>query len=291
MTEPSQLPPFLVWLFVTAIVVVINTTTQDFWKSFKDAPDEHDPGPWCEEDRPNDFLREPANAFSDLAYFALAMKIVTHAQSDYTAAKSGTQPANFVAANYWVSVIGVVLNIIHFLGSFMNHACRCHTGHRMDVFGMYVAIFYLIWVIFCSLVVKILAPYPDMLTKTDLTKNLPALYAVMGFGAICFWFLSDLYYHDHRCKSREDFVVTGLVIVGLGMSVVIARLSSSEKRKKSSSRWIIIAVVALGLGKIAQEMDQNKILCYPKSLIQGHAIWHVATAIAMYCGYMHLRSL
>ena len=34
-----------------------------------------------------------------------------------------------------VGVIGALANCGHFLGSFVNHACRCHTGHVLDVFG------------------------------------------------------------------------------------------------------------------------------------------------------------
>ena len=43
----------------------------------------YDPGPWCERERTQDFLREPANASSDFAYLALSLYILTCAARDF----------------------------------------------------------------------------------------------------------------------------------------------------------------------------------------------------------------
>lgn len=60
-------------------------------------------------------------------------------------------------------------------------------------------------------------------------------------------------------------------------------LSSKYADVYSTSNGLFAAAMGMvALGKLAQEADINKFVCWPDSVLQGHAVWHVATAIAIY---------
>lgn len=62
-----------VWLIVLVGIILFGETVKNrnFWAGW-----EYDPGPWCERERTNDFVREPANAYSDFSFLAAGLAMI-----------------------------------------------------------------------------------------------------------------------------------------------------------------------------------------------------------------------
>eukprot|EP00656_Telonema_subtile_P015887 TRINITY_DN18360_c0_g1_i1.p1 TRINITY_DN18360_c0_g1~~TRINITY_DN18360_c0_g1_i1.p1 ORF type:complete len:256 (+),score=48.00 TRINITY_DN18360_c0_g1_i1:146-913(+) len=228
--------------------------TVDVWASL-----ESDPGPWCELDRgPRAFLREPSNAFSDLAYLWLALWLTS-----VTVESSGAS----LACSPVVGAVGVVTNLVHFGGSFFNHACRCHAGHVMDVFGMYSAVWYL----------TVLAGVPLLVHRSRAQRLV--FGAVFTAGLPLFYSLSHYYYDSSQREPTENAVVTGMVMA----------ISVCFWKTGISTATILKILLLMGFGKLCQELDIRRWYCNPTSWFQGHAAWHVATAVVMQVVIQELR--
>jgi len=236
---------WLVYFVVLSSVWIVQLFASDAWVGV-----EPDPGPWCEADRPTAFLREPSNALSDFAYLWLGFWFIANALSD--SKKTG---ARVLAAQPMVGVIGAVANCGHFLGSFVNHACRCHFGHVLDVFGMYAAIWFLTSLSFCQ-------------WRNVRARTFAMLYLWM---LPLFFACSQFYYADPMREPMENGMVT-LMVIGCTYSASWLGISKATIGK---------IVLLLVFGKMAQELDIRRIYCVPDSMIQGHAVWHVATALVM----------
>merc|ERR1711865_774919 len=248
-------PLWLLYFVVLAAVGLLQLFGTDIW-----AGSIPDPGPWCEADRPSAFLREPSNALSDFAYLWLGFWFLSNAWSDahQTAAGLGV-----LAVQPTVGVIGALANCGHFLGSFVNHACRCHTGHVLDVFGMYAAIWFLTSLAFSQ-------------WQGLNVRSFSILYVCPL--PLC-WICSQFYYSDPAREPMENGVVTTMVVL---IAVCFYRLGIS----KDTIGKILLLML---FGKVAQELDIRRIYCEPSSMIQGHAVWHVATAIVMQLVVLELR--
>eukprot|EP00040_Diaphanoeca_grandis_P003985 m.26620 g.26620 ORF g.26620 m.26620 type:complete len:284 (-) comp15476_c0_seq1:94-945(-) len=264
-------------LVVTTLALVvtlfIDTITTDFWADVDD-----DAGPWCEKDHASHFLREPANAMTDFCYLwvGLSVLIPSVRRLSARAKEKGINNRGFIKDHPEFSVVFGLCNVTHSFGSFANHACRCHTGHRLDVFGMYCAVLGVVWLYFGRLCYAVAGGSKAFAGAR--TYGYIAVYVLMCV-AIYPW--AGLRYSDPRCKPREDFTVTSMVIVAGMCAFGTQRVSNPN----SSARWITTGVTMLVGGKIAQELDQRRIWCDPESPIQGHALWHAATAYAIYAAY------
>ena len=121
-------------LFCLAVVAVLLADAAESSNSWWPKPfwGEADPGPWCEHDRgSNSFLRERCNALTDLSFLGCALWMQRCGLVD-SETKEELSLRHFPGR----SLLCGALNLLHFLGTFSNHACRCHTGHVLDVLGM-----------------------------------------------------------------------------------------------------------------------------------------------------------
>ena len=123
--------PFVIFFGLLSLVLFLDNQTSGYWRHLLIDPLENEVPPWCEADRgPDRFLREPANALTDFAYFAVglyALYLVGQWKIGET-----KHPDNFLGTHPGFVGVWGICNILHACGSFWNHACRCHSGHHYD---------------------------------------------------------------------------------------------------------------------------------------------------------------
>jgi hypothetical protein len=61
-------------------------------------------------------------------------------------------------------------------------------------------------------------------------------------------------------------------------------------RKERSIGLIIISLVLVGVAIRIRTLDVQKVGCDPHSMLQGHALWHLLTALSSFCSYAFFRS-
>jgi hypothetical protein len=256
---------------------------------------ESDGGPWCEAPRGGAgvLILEQANTYSDLAFLVMALAIffdfVKATRKLRSSSKDQGQPAAGSKTNHnslyarqpILILINALANLFHWVGTSFNHACRCHAGHVMDVFGMCVFLGFLL--VYTSF------RWVDVASVSS--KHLETPYLVGGFGVAyavllaSFWPLCQLYYIDRRCEDREALIVT-LLVAPLLLCLVGAHWTASRGTASVvSSPWYLLRW-ALGISTsavIVHRLDMHGFLCSPESWLQGHAYWHVAMATCVYC--------
>jgi hypothetical protein len=81
------------------------------------------------------------------------------------------------------------------------------------------------------------------------------------------------------------------VFAALVLLVVILELAGRAKRPAQVQDKLFVAAVALLLGGfVAWVLDIMRITCSPESWLQGHALWHVAGALAAWLLYRYLQT-
>eukprot|EP00730_Choanoeca_flexa_P014685 TRINITY_DN6512_c0_g1_i3.p1 TRINITY_DN6512_c0_g1~~TRINITY_DN6512_c0_g1_i3.p1 ORF type:complete len:239 (+),score=28.24 TRINITY_DN6512_c0_g1_i3:9-725(+) len=209
--------------FAATVVAVLQSHSTNIWK---DAI--ADPGPWCEHDHADSFLREPANAGSDFAYLLVAayflyqfLEVASQPSLNLpTTTLARTKPELYFAL--------AVIHALHATGSFLNHACRCHRGHVYDVFGMYLAVFSLVALFFA---------------RTSVGSSFNHVAAIwtgcMVTSAIVFWPLSQYFYSDPLCHPTENACVTSMV-VAMAIAHGVHWHRHRHKNESWPKRWTFI---------------------------------------------------
>ncbi len=82
MGRPVAVGMLAVWCAIAIAIVAIDRflAGSNIWVRIGV---KYDPGPWCEFERSENFLREPANAFSDLAFLAVGLYQIGCAIEDW----------------------------------------------------------------------------------------------------------------------------------------------------------------------------------------------------------------
>jgi hypothetical protein len=67
-----------------------------------------------------------------------------------------------------------------------------------------------------------------------------------------------------------------LILTGLALELRVRRTRAAVV----DGRWLTVAVLALAIGFAAWILDITRTACAPWSVLQGHALWHLAGAAA-----------
>lgn len=220
---------------------------------------------YCEFNRVDRFFHQPANTYSNLVYFYLGVFVLGIARED-TKNRGGLKPnrlADFPLLSALMGACFVYLSV----GSAFFHASLTYAGQRVDMN----------------------ATYAIMLTLTGI-----ALYHVM-----------------HRitltAAQKNGWVLALLTIIGLFLKIALLIPSSRlvpalilllnvlmvinyVQFRRERSFWLIIVSLVLIVAAIKiRTLDVQKVGCDPHSFFQGHALWHVLTALSSFCSYAFFR--
>ncbi|MBI3890164.1 MAG: ceramidase domain-containing protein [Candidatus Wallbacteria bacterium] len=207
---------------------------------------------WCE-DNLCGWITTPANTWSNLAYLAVALFVWRRARTDSEGLLRLYAPA------------------CAFLGgaSFLFHASYTLFFQFFDYLGMFV----------------ILA----LLIATNLRRagwvsgaRAPALYAALVVALSA----------SIPCLHAAGLPYQ-LLIVFLSLLVIAQELHLYLRGPRASSyAWFFRAVGALFLAAAFAALDLTRCWCDPANhWLQGHVLWHVASALALYSAYRFFELL
>jgi hypothetical protein len=209
---------------------------------------------FCELPRAGSYVVQPANSYSSYGYaFAGFLMMVLARGRDWS---SGFHP---IAA----TVFGITAIFVG-LGSVLLHATLTLWGQFFDVMGMYLTSGFML--------VSALARWRDMPMRTA-----ALLYCVV-VGAL----LSVLYWVPEVRRSLFAVVLLAAIIVEL----VFAR----PRRPEVKTSYYLMGILTKAIAFTIWNLDQNGVVCTPESLLQGHAVWHVLGASALWLTFLYYRS-
>jgi hypothetical protein len=216
--------------------------------------------PFCEHDRSGNLLRERANSFSDFSFLAVGL---------YMLVRSIESEKKSRAKNRILSMINGLANCGHAVGSWLNHACRCQFGHRLDLTGMW-------------LIISFIALYSLTRRQTIKTTIFTFIFLIITY---LLWVVSDVYYPESYDNREKTLTVALIVIFFLSELVQMKWRPITKKQMK----LLALGATTLAVGTVCGHLDASKIVCWPHSWFQLHAIWHVCAACTVFAIYEYFR--
>ncbi len=206
---------------------------------------------FCETPRTGDLLLQPANSLSSLGFVAVGSWIMLGWRQG--GVFSGV-PA------LWFGFTAVVIGA----GSVLLHATLTLWGQFADVVGMYLlGAFTLVWA---------LMRWRSLTPATALTV----------YAALCTLLIGLLWIAPETRRW--------LFAVVLVTAIVVEWFAARPRRPGVQGRLFLFGLLANAVAFGIWIFDQNRTLCAPGSLWQGHAAWHLLGAVAVACSYAYYRS-
>jgi len=288
-TRQGFLVLFLCYIFVSVLWAVSSLSehfrNRGIWQNWEPSGDMYF---WCEEDRISNFVREPSNAWSDFSFLFVGLVMLYYGISDMFFQSQICFSKNMLMDHPILSFISGTANIIHAVGTFTNHACRCWPGYQMDVTGMYLVLLFPSVINFLHIYRNKIrgsdsppSPSQPHLTSTSTTTAaiIIAVLCYLGFGFLLF--LSTYFIEDPG------------FIVAFTIAVITASFLYRWRHEIDVPRHISLLVICVGfllLGYLLWLADRLRLVCSPTSPLQLHALWHVSTAFSLLALYLHQRS-
>lgn len=161
------------------------------------------------------------------------------------------------------SVLGVTAILVG-LGSMLFHATLTLWGQFFDVLGMYL--------ISGFLLVSALAKWRDI----------PDRRAVVYYLILCSVLVAILFLMPEVRRWLYAVVLVTAIILELGFARPL--------RDRVETRFYFYGIAANVVAFTIWNLDQTGQLCAPHSIFQGHAIWHLLGAVALWFVFLYYRS-
>jgi hypothetical protein len=195
------------------------------------------------------WIVEPANTWSNLAYVIVGLALW------YAARGSSSSQIRFFGPA--AVIVGVASGIYHSSYTFVLQI--------LDFFGMYVFLYLLI------------------------TLNLRRLGRVGSAWQRVYW---PLVLGTTALTVALDFL--GVTIQGIVFVLIVATAASEawlwRREPGASHGMFLLALALIAAGGVFSALDVTRTWCDPwHPWLQGHAFWHVLSALCLFAAYFHYR--
>ena len=209
---------------------------------------------FCEMPRAGGLLLQPANSLSSFGYVFAGLLMILVAQSrDWI---SAFPPLAATILGGAAIIVGI--------GSVLLHATLTLWGQFFDVLGMYlISGFFL---------VSALAKW----------RNIPDRRAMIYYVLLCAVLVAILY----ALPEVRRWLFAVVLLIAIIVELVFARPLRPQVRTGYYVAGLIANIVAFTIWNL----DQNGQLCAPGSVLQGHAIWHLLGAVALWFAFLYYLS-
>lgn len=226
---------------------------------------------FCEANRMDQLIRQPANTWSNFAYFIVGLLALTIGIHDLKYSER-RKSDNFLVRHPLFSILFGISALYVFVGSFLYHASLTRTFQHLDQAGLYS-------VIVMVLTFNLYKIFPLIRIKGKYRSSHAIMMAFsVGFNYLIFtklWLINI------------NVLFPILIAVAFATSLCYLVFVS---REHYFTKYLWSAFIVLILGSIVWILDRTNIVCNPESILQGHALWHIFTAGSMLIIYMYYRS-
>ena len=197
------------------------------------------------------WIDEPANTWSNLAYFVVALILFLQ--------RRPTKSALIRFFPFACLLLGA--------GSFVYHASVTFVLQVLDFAGMFLFLF---------------IPLTINLQRMKIISRQVPTYIALNIGSLVVLFLL-------RAAGLKYQSIIAVGIITLLVSEPFAVRASGERGRPV---YLLAAVVSISIAATFSVLDITRVFCDPTDhLIQGHAIWHLFSAVSLALAYVHYASL
>jgi len=206
-------------------------------------------------------VRQPIDAYSNTIYLLVGIFIIFHlillSKKRLSYSKITNLPRKILFVMAFASIaLG--------LGSFLYHAKFNFLGEQLDDDSMYLVGSFLLLSSFSHL------------KRFSINRFL--------FSYVFLNLFLEILILIHPLVRGLMF---GLLIVSM---LILENKNHKINKNNKLNRNLVIGIFLFALGYAIWILDYTKILCFPYSIFQGHAIWHLLTGLAIYFMYLYQDS-
>ncbi len=265
-----------VWAVCAALVLGLIAVSarldgRDVWRGRIESGELRQPG-YAERIYRADFFRTRANTWSNLAFVVVGFYAIAHGWADLRPKRTQAEDG-FVVTHPVMSVLFGVSCCGLGGGSGLYHASLTRWGQQLDVASM----------------------YPPLLVCIAINVGRRSRGTGLGAGVSAHarsWLLASavvavsLLLYRYKWSMSAALVLTTLILTvgACGLWDLIF------KRRELHFRWLGWATGALAVGIFCRQLDVAGKFSGPDAWLQGHAVWHVLTALSLAFTYVYYRS-
>lgn len=208
---------------------------------------------WCEATRCG-WVSEPANTWSNLAFLLFAVVIFMQCRKSPHIELRWMGPAMFFMG----------------LCSGLYHASNNYLSQLFDFIGMYLLVF---WFLAINL------RRSGVVSRARQHQAFAAM-VITGIVLVHLMYLAQLRFQ--------------LIIAVASLAVLVTEFTARRHSviERAPLRWFAAGLVLLVLAQAFSLADLTRLLCDPQDhFFQGHALWHVLSAAALFCSVQHYRQM
>ena len=226
---------------------------------------------FCEMNRMNQLVRQPANTWSNLGYCVVGLLVITLGVHDFKNTER-RKSGNFLVRHPMFSILFGVSSLYLFLGSFLYHASLTVFFQKLDQGGLY------------SVVVIVLAfNLYKIFPLVRIRGKFRSSHAIMIFFTVALNYLL----FNTLLKVNINIIFPTLVTVAFLTSYFYLLFVS---REHYYTKYLWAGLLIFILATIIWLLDRTNTVCSPESVLQGHALWHIFTAGSLMFIYLYYRS-
>ena len=158
-------------------------------------------------------------------------------------------------------------------GSGLFHASLTRWGQQLDVAAMYSPL-----VVFIAINVGRWVP---RFNKDGGPASVPTWPMLAGLALVTSFLL-----YEYKWSMRSSLVLPTLILIVAAFAVI----DRFQRRRKLSVPLMLLSLAALVAARICWVMDVKGSFSGPDAWLQGHAVWHVLTALSLAAIYLYYRN-
>ncbi|WP_435357364.1 ceramidase domain-containing protein [Emticicia sp. SJ17W-69] len=220
---------------------------------------------YCEFNNVEKLFHQSMNTYSNLTYFFFGMLIIQIAWEDFKNKAAITQ--NLLEKFPILSGLMGICFIYLCFGSAFFHASLTYLGQRVDMNGTY------------SISISLLGiGFYHVFHQIDFSERAKKLW----FGTLVCIIIGFL-------KIALMISSSQLLPAMILLLMILIATHFFQFRKEKSLILGILGFILMFVAVKIRTLDVQKIGCDPYSWYQGHAVWHLLTAMSSFCSYAFFR--
>jgi sterol 3beta-glucosyltransferase len=251
----SFIRPFVLFSLMTLALIPLSTRSAPWnaWRPATCMPD----ACFCEAIG-DGFIRHPIATWSNLAFVLAGLLILEDVL------QSSSSRSSLLAQRRTYGMVYAVAIVLIGLDSWFYHASLTFVGQWFDVMGMY-----LLGTFMVLYNVARLRP----LSSRAFAASYVLFNIALGLSLIV-------------VPELRRYLFGVLLVVTIALEVVIRRRHATQ----ICTGYFIAAFLIYVIAQIIWTLDLNHVMCDSGSVLQGHAVWHVLTALSAGLLYLYYRS-
>ncbi len=257
-------------LTLLVLAIIHGYQGKEVWRGWAESAELRRPA-YAERVHVDDVLRTRSDTWSNLAYVWAGFYALALGWHDLR--RQPPANAGYVARTPAMSTLfGLACCYLGF-GSGLFHASLTRLGQQLDVAAMY-----------SPLVVAIAINIGRWVPRLNTPRDRPGVltWPILAFLTLVTCFLL----YSYKWSMRSSVVLPTLILIVAAFGL----LDRFQRRSTLAVPLLIVSLAALVAARICWVMDVKGTFSGPDTWFQGHAVWHVLTALSLAALYLYYRT-